>query len=87
MSKPQMATNGAEQTYVPRCILVTGAAGFIASNFVNQLMRENPKYKVVVFDKLTSCASLNTDDAALVRAAQLVFDRDWESAYSVPLLP
>ena len=35
----------------------------------------------------TAGASLNTDDAALVRAAQEVFDRDWESAYSVPLAP
>ena len=58
------------EVYAPRCIMVTGAAGFIASHFVNLLMRENPKYKVVAFDKLTGCASLKNLEAA-VRSSPL----------------
>lgn len=34
-------------------ILVTGAAGFIGSNFVHHMLAKYPGYKLVVFDKLT----------------------------------
>jgi hypothetical protein len=45
--------------YEPRCILITGGAGFIASHVVLRLVRNYPQYKVVVLDKLDYCASVN----------------------------
>ncbi|XP_068336948.1 trifunctional UDP-glucose 4,6-dehydratase/UDP-4-keto-6-deoxy-D-glucose 3,5-epimerase/UDP-4-keto-L-rhamnose-reductase RHM2-like [Pyrus communis] len=44
--------------YKPRNILITGAAGFIGSHVVNQLMRNYPEYKIVVLDKLDYCSNL-----------------------------
>ena len=44
--------------YIPRNILVTGGAGFIASHVVIRLANAYPEYNVVVFDKLDYCASL-----------------------------
>eukprot|EP00912_Choanoflagellata_sp_UC4_P000789 UC4_evm5s494 len=46
------------KNYIPQNILVTGAAGFIASNFVHRIMREHPKYTIVVLDKFDYCASI-----------------------------
>jgi dTDP-glucose 4,6-dehydratase len=44
-------------------ILVTGAAGFIGSNFVRLVLRERPDWQVVVLDKLTYAGRLeNLDD-------------------------
>jgi len=34
-------------------ILVTGAAGFIGSNFIEYMVKKHPDYKIVVLDKLT----------------------------------
>ncbi len=34
-------------------LLITGAAGFIGSNFVHHMLAKYPGYKLVVFDKLT----------------------------------
>jgi dTDP-glucose 4,6-dehydratase len=39
-------------------ILVTGAAGFIGSNFVRMLVRRKEKVKLVAFDKLTYAGNL-----------------------------
>ena len=44
--------------YTPERILVTGAAGFIASNTVHRIMRLHPEYKIVVLDKFDYCASI-----------------------------
>ncbi|KAL3156825.1 Rhm1p [Trebouxia sp. C0009 RCD-2024] len=44
--------------YLPRSILITGGAGFIASHVVTQLLDSHPQYKIVVLDKLDYCASL-----------------------------
>jgi len=44
--------------YVPKNILITGAAGFIASHVANRLIRSYPNYKIVVLDKLDYCSSL-----------------------------
>ena len=41
-------------------ILVTGGAGFIASNFVRLLLQERPQYKVINLDKLTYAGNLST---------------------------
>ena len=53
-----MAEPGAEATYTPKNILITGAAGFIASHVANRLVRKYPHYKIVVLDKLDYCSNL-----------------------------
>jgi len=45
-------------SYVPKNILITGAAGFIASHVANRLIRNYPDYKIVVLDKLDYCSNL-----------------------------
>ncbi|KAK9153190.1 hypothetical protein Sjap_000670 [Stephania japonica] len=45
-------------TYTPKNILITGAAGFIASHVANRLIRKYPDYKIVVLDKLDYCSNL-----------------------------
>ncbi|KAJ4916000.1 hypothetical protein Rs2_01550 [Raphanus sativus] len=44
--------------YTPKNILITGAAGFIASHVANRLIRTYPDYKIVVLDKLDYCSNL-----------------------------
>ncbi|BAT88966.1 hypothetical protein LR48_Vigan09g088200 [Vigna angularis] len=45
-------------TYKPKNILITGAAGFIASHVCNRIVRNYPDYKIVVLDKLDYCSNL-----------------------------
>ncbi|CAL9751061.1 unnamed protein product [Musa acuminata subsp. burmannicoides] len=45
-------------TYKPKNILITGAAGFIASHVANRLVWNYPEYKIVVLDKLDYCSNL-----------------------------
>ncbi|KAH6785328.1 hypothetical protein C2S51_037783 [Perilla frutescens var. frutescens] len=45
-------------TFTPKNILITGAAGFIASHVANRLVRNYPEYKIIVLDKLDYCSSL-----------------------------
>jgi dTDP-glucose 4,6-dehydratase len=45
-----------------RVILVTGAAGFIGSNFVNYYMKKYPDVKIVNFDKLDYCSNKDNID-------------------------
>lgn len=47
------------ETYKPKCILITGGAGFIASHVTIRLVNNYPDYKIVVLDKMDYCASLN----------------------------
>lgn len=42
----------------PKTILITGAAGFIASHVTNRLVSNYPNYKIVALDKLSYCSSL-----------------------------
>nr|XP_027063810.1 trifunctional UDP-glucose 4,6-dehydratase/UDP-4-keto-6-deoxy-D-glucose 3,5-epimerase/UDP-4-keto-L-rhamnose-reductase RHM1-like [Coffea arabica] len=44
-------------TYKPENILITGAAGFIACHVANRLIRNYPRYKIVVLDKLDYCSN------------------------------
>ncbi|CAL5342093.1 hypothetical protein CsSME_00026602 [Camellia sinensis var. sinensis] len=44
-------------TYTPKNILITGAAGFIASHVCNRIIRSYPEYKIVVLDKLDYCSN------------------------------
>ncbi|XP_051115046.1 trifunctional UDP-glucose 4,6-dehydratase/UDP-4-keto-6-deoxy-D-glucose 3,5-epimerase/UDP-4-keto-L-rhamnose-reductase RHM1-like [Andrographis paniculata] len=45
-------------TFKPKNILITGAAGFIASHVANRLIRNYPDYNIVVLDKLDYCSNL-----------------------------
>ena len=40
-------------------LLVTGAAGFIGSNFVRYMLHKYPDYRVIVYDKLTYAGNLD----------------------------
>ncbi|KAM0892141.1 hypothetical protein ACQ4PT_025919 [Festuca glaucescens] len=55
----------APEKYVPKNILITVAAGFIASHVANRLVRDHPSYRVLALDKLDYCASLNNLSPAL----------------------
>ncbi|ERI06238.1 dTDP-glucose 4,6-dehydratase [Atopobium sp. oral taxon 810] len=52
----------AEEKFIPKHILVTGAAGFIGSNFVHYVTREHPKTQVTVLDKLTYAGNIHNLD-------------------------
>lgn len=43
-------------------ILVTGAAGFIGSNFVEYMVKKHPDYKIIVLDKLTYAGNIHNLD-------------------------
>src|SRR3954449_1417131 len=59
-----------------RTLLVTGAAGFIGSNFVRMLLNRGERVKVVAFDKLTYAGNLaNLSDLLEKHGDQLVFVR------------
>ena len=44
-------------------ILVTGAAGFIGSNFVHYMIKKHPDYELIVLDKLTYAGNLQNLDS------------------------
>src|SRR5712691_3355227 len=53
-------------TFAPSCVLVTGGAGFIGSNFVRWLLRRAPTVRVVNLDLLTYAGNLESlEDVAL----------------------
>jgi UDP-glucose 4,6-dehydratase len=52
-NKEDMAT-----PYKPKSILITGAAGFIASHVAIHIVQKYPDYKIVVIDKLDYCSNL-----------------------------
>src|SRR5579872_615651 len=56
-----------------RTILVTGAAGFIGSNFVRMLVKRNEPVKLVAFDKLTYAGNLANLEDLLKQPNRLVF--------------
>lgn len=45
-------------TYKPKNILITGAAGFIASHVCNRLVHNYPDYNIFVLDKLDYCSNV-----------------------------
>ena len=40
-------------------ILITGAAGFIGSNFVEFMVNKHPEYNLTIVDKLTYAGNMN----------------------------
>ncbi|KAI4316202.1 hypothetical protein L6164_024205 [Bauhinia variegata] len=44
--------------YEPKNILLTGAAGFIASHVTTRLIKNYPQYKIVALDKLDYCSTI-----------------------------
>ncbi|WP_010532061.1 dTDP-glucose 4,6-dehydratase [Lentibacillus jeotgali] len=49
-----------------KTLLVTGGAGFIASNFIHHIMQRYPDYRIINMDKLTYAGSdTNVQDAAV----------------------
>src|SRR3982750_1055724 len=57
-----------------RTILVTGAAGFIGSNFVRMLLKRNEPVKLIAYDKLTYAGNLaNLSDLLAKHPDKLVF--------------
>ena len=59
-----------------RTILVTGAAGFIGSNFVRLLLTRGEQVKIVAYDKLTYAGNLaNLEDLLAKHPKQLAFVR------------
>lgn len=50
------------EDYVPKNILITGGAGFIASHVVILLVKKYPNLKIVNFDKLDYCSCLSNLD-------------------------
>mmetsp|Transcript_31818 Transcript_31818/g.53462 ORF Transcript_31818/g.53462 Transcript_31818/m.53462 type:complete len:357 (+) Transcript_31818:98-1168(+) len=49
--------------YVPKTILLTGGAGFIAGHVTLRLVKKYPQYKVIVLDKLDYCSSVKNFEA------------------------
>ena len=47
-----------EAVNVEKTILVTGAAGFMGSNFVRYLFGKYPEYKIIVLDALTYAGNI-----------------------------
>ena len=56
--KVEEANGLAPGDYKPKNVMVTGAAGFIASHIVIQLVKKYPEYKIIGFDKIDYCSSL-----------------------------
>ena len=57
-----------KNTYVPiikiekeniDCLFITGGAGFIGSNFINMFCKKYPEIKIINFDALYYCSSIN----------------------------
>lgn len=51
--------NSEQIIYSPKNILVTGGCGFIASNFINKMVKKYPNYNFTNIDCLYTCASMN----------------------------
>src|SRR2546425_6301859 len=51
--------------FEPSCVLVTGGAGFIGSNFIRWVLQRNPRVQVINLDLLTYAGNLESlDDIA-----------------------
>ena len=55
MNKKQFRTQNSKL----KTILITGAAGFIGSNFISYFLEKYPNYRIVCLDKLTYAGNLD----------------------------
>nr|GMD08536.1 trifunctional UDP-glucose 4,6-dehydratase/UDP-4-keto-6-deoxy-D-glucose 3,5-epimerase/UDP-4-keto-L-rhamnose-reductase RHM1-like [Ipomoea batatas] len=60
-----MTSSQGATPYVPGNILITGAAGFIASHVTNRLVKRYPNYRIVGLDKLDYCSNLGNLNPSL----------------------
>src|SRR2546423_8288825 len=58
--RPIRRTNGLMREFRPACLLVTGGAGFIGSNFVRWVLKNDPHVVVVNLDLLTYAGNLES---------------------------
>lgn len=56
-----------------RTVLVTGAAGFIGSNFCRYLFEKYPDYQIIAYDALTYAGSLDNFEPALRESGRFHF--------------
>ncbi len=52
------------ETFRPSCVLVTGGAGFIGSNFIRWLLKRNPTLSVVNLDLRAYAGNLESLERA-----------------------
>lgn len=57
-----MAAMDADAEYLPKNIMITGGAGFIASHVVILLAKKYPQFNIVNFDRLDYCSCLQNLD-------------------------
>ena len=62
LSSPPKSPTKPIVEYKPKCILVTGGAGFIASHVVILLAKKYPEVKIVNFDCLDYCSCIENLD-------------------------
>lgn len=58
MATAEAPNEASADAYVPKNILITGGAGFIASHVVILLVEKYPQYNIVNLDRLDYCACL-----------------------------
>src|SRR5256885_4045331 len=59
-SRPPHVQRHVTTPFAPRCLLVTGGAGFIGSNFVRWLLASNREVRIVNLDLLTYAGNLES---------------------------
>ena len=57
---------------MPRSLLITGGAGFIAANFSLHWTKKYPHDKVIILDSLTYASNLNTI-SELINSGKVIF--------------
>src|SRR4029077_1132895 len=71
-------------TFAPSCVLVTGGAGFIGSNFIRWLLEHAPGVQVINLDLLTYAGNLESLEDCAGRYYFLRADvRDFETVSRV----
>lgn len=56
---PDRPANGKSHGITSKTILITGAAGFIGSNFARYIFRKYPDYKIIAYDALTYAGNVD----------------------------
>jgi len=61
------------QTNNIKCLLITGGAGFIGSNFINYFCSKYPKIKIINIDALYYCADVNNVHTSIINSSNYKF--------------